>query len=395
MAETLAADPDVRVVEELALWATPDTAARLAGHPHADVRSAVAANEATPPAVLAALVSGEGLPPARRCRVCDREKIPFVHDPHCSRIGCDLLPGAACDGSHESTVHEMRLRALRNPALPAETAVGFVSHPSMPLRRQLAAREDLPPWAYQRLADDPIPGVRSELAANPAVDVALLLTLAADQDRDVRRALAHHPDVPLDVLAELARGTRLGSPLLPRIVAASPTEVRELAESPEPLLRMLVARRRDLPPEVRDALAADADAKVAKSIAPHPGLSEAGLRSMVDRHGAQVIAKVATNPDATPELLEDLARHRPPVRKSFREIARHPNATGAALLACLSDRQARPIAAGHPALPISAMTELLTDDDWRTAEAAAANASLPLAAMAALVSRGPNEDPCA
>lgn len=37
--ETLAADPDVAVVAELALWTTePSIAARLAAHPHAEVR---------------------------------------------------------------------------------------------------------------------------------------------------------------------------------------------------------------------------------------------------------------------------------------------------------------------------------------------------------------------
>jgi hypothetical protein len=54
--------------------AQPDAAlalaAGLAEHPHGEVRRAVAANGATPPAVLAALISGKGLPPARWCPVC-------------------------------------------------------------------------------------------------------------------------------------------------------------------------------------------------------------------------------------------------------------------------------------------------------------------------------------
>lgn len=150
---------------------------------------------------------------------------------------------------------------------------------------------------------------------------------------------------------------------------------------------MLIAQRRDLPPAVRDALAADSDAKVVKSIAPHPGLSEAQLRTMVDRQGGRVVAKVATNPEATPALLEDLARHKPSVQKVFREIARHRNASASALLACLADAQARPIAAGHAALPPPIIEELLTDADWRVVEAAAANPSLPLAAMSGLLPR--------
>lgn len=383
--DTLAADPDVRVVAELALWTTPDVTARLAAHPHAEVRRAVAGNEATPPATLAALVTGEGLPAARRCLVCDREETPFVHDPQCPRRDCDLLPGASCDGSHESAVHDIREAALRNPATPVEALVGFVDHPSMLLRWALAARQDLPQQACARLASDPTPGVRADLAENPAIDDALIRALASDRDPNVRRRLAHHPRVPLDVLTHLARTAKIGATLLPRIAASSPAEVEELAKSPDPAARMLVAQRRDLPPEIRDRLADDPDAKVVKALAPHPGLTEAQLRAMIDRHGARVLAKVATNPDAPPALLEDLVRHKPTVQKVFREIARHRAATASALLICLADKQARPIAAGHPALPPPVIAELLADANWRVVEAAAANPSLPPAVISDLV----------
>jgi hypothetical protein len=383
--ETLAADPDVRVVAELALWTTPDMAARLARHPHAEVRSAVAANESTPPDVLAMLVTGEGIPPAGRCLVCDREATPFVHDPNCPRPDCDLLPGAACDGSHESTLDALRERALRNPATPIDVLIGFADHSSPVLRWELAARPDLPPQICARLADDPAPGVRADLAKNPVIGEAVMRALATDPSPDVRSSVALNPNVPLDLLTALADTAKIGSTLLPRIAAASPAEVKDLAKSPHPGVRMLVAERRDLPAEIRDVLAVDPDAKVLKSIAGHPGLSAAQLRSMVDRHGVRVAAKVAANPDTPPALLEELTRHEPPVQKVFRVVARHRNATPLALLACLADRQARPIAAKHAALPPDVLVELLADDDWQVVEAAAANPVLPLAVMAELV----------
>ncbi|MFJ4467726.1 hypothetical protein ACIP2X_09675 [Streptomyces sp. NPDC089424] len=383
--ETLAADRDVRVVTELAWWATPEVAGRLAEHPHAEVRRAVAANEATPPVILEALITGTGLPPAQRCLVCDREETPFAHDQNCPRPDCDLLPGAACDGSHQSTVHDVQQAALRNGATPTEAASSFVDHPSVLLRSALAARPDLPPEVCRRLAADPVPGVRATLAENPAVDDALMTVLADDRGHDVQRRLAHNPHVPLDVLRHLAGATKIGATLLPRIAAATPAEVEDLAHSPNPTLRMLLAQRRDLPDEIRDALAIDPDAKVVKSVAGHPGLSEAQLRAMVERHGVQVVAKVAANPGASGALLEDLTRHEPPVQKSFREVARHRNATAPALLACLADNQAQRVAASHPALPPSALSTLLTDTDWRVVEAAAANPSLPLSAMSDLV----------
>lgn len=76
-----------------------------------------------------------------------------------------------------------------------------------------------------------------------------------------------------------------------------------------------------------------------------------------------------------------MTRHDPPVPKAFREVARHRNATAPALLACLTDRQARPIAAAHPSLPVPVVVELLGDAEGRVAEAAAANPSLPPAMM--------------
>jgi hypothetical protein len=103
--DTLAADPDVRVIAELALWTTPDVAEILAAHPHAEVRRAVESNEATPPAALAALVTGEGLPAARRCLVCDREETPSftIRSAHGPTATCCRAPPATAPTSPPST----------------------------------------------------------------------------------------------------------------------------------------------------------------------------------------------------------------------------------------------------------------------------------------------------
>jgi uncharacterized protein (DUF2336 family) len=345
----------------------------------------VATNEATPPDVLTALLTGKGLPPARSCVVCEREATPFTHDPACERTDCTLPPGASFDGSHESTVLDIQQMALGNPSTPANAVVDFASHPAMLLRREVAVRTDLPPRVYAQLAEDPVPWVRSTLAENPAIDEALIRVLAADRGHDVQRRVAHHPRVPLDVIECLAGVAGIGSTWLPRIASATPREVEDLAASTNPAVRMLLAQRRDLPGPIRDRLAGDLDAKVLKSIAPHPGLSEGQLRAIVAQHGARVVAKVAANPDATPELLVDLARHEPPVQKAFREVARHRNATAEVLLVCLADHQARPIAARHSALPPSVIAELVDDESWQVAEAAGANSSLPATVMSRLV----------
>lgn len=385
VADTLAADPEVQVVAELALWTTADRAARLARHPHAQVRQFAAANEATSPDVLAALLTGEGLPPAASCLVCDREPVPFIHPADCARLDCDLPPGASCDGSHESAGHAITWHALGNPSTPAAAAARLAGDPSPFLRRALAERADLPLDAARRLAADPVPGVRETVAGNPSADGELLRKLAADPSPDVRRQAAHHPAVPLDVLAELARSTRIGPVLLPRVAAASRAEISGLARSADPVLRMLTAQRRDLPDQIRDELARDPDAKVLASVAPHPGLPEARLLAMVDQHGPRVAAQAAANPDATPAILARIAQNQPAARKALRVIARHPHAPGPALLACLDDRRAGRIAASHPNLPVPSLLDLLSSDDPDLVEAAAANPSLPGDVMADLI----------
>ncbi|BCL28857.1 hypothetical protein ACFFS2_05415 [Streptomyces aurantiacus] len=202
------------------------------------------------------------------------------------------------------------------------------------------------------------------LAANPALPSELVDRLIAVADDDIAWELACRADLNRTQAVALAERVE-GSAVV--------------------LVLLLVAQRRDLPSGIRDRLAADPDAKVVKALAPHPGLTEARLRAMVDRHGVRVLAKVATNPDASPALLEDLVRRRPTARKVFREVARHRGATDSSLLVCLTDHQARPMAAGHPALPPPAIVELLADTDRQVAETAAANPSLPLAVLSDLV----------
>ncbi|WP_324605287.1 hypothetical protein [Streptomyces sp. NRRL F-2664] len=390
--DALAGDADLEVTTELALWTTsPPVAARLARHPHAEVRRVVAANEAVPPAALAALLTGDGLESARSCLDCeDRAEgraAPFAH----RSCGPDPAggpgPGAACDGTHGSTVHGTWRRALANPATPPAAVAAFADHPSEPLRWAVARHPGLPAHVRTRLAEDPAPGVRAALAGNPGTGAAICRRLAADPDPEVRRALAHHPRVPFDVLARLVltTRTRTGPDPLPRISSATPDELAEAAASARGQVRMLVAQRRDLPPDVRNRLASDEDASVAKAVAPHPGLPAELLRGMVALHGVQVLAGVAANPDAPADLLAELAHREPPVRRALREIASHPNATAGALMPCLADRKARVRAAAHPALPPAVVVELLDDTDPAVVEAAAANPALPSAVMRGLL----------
>jgi hypothetical protein len=374
----LSDDREVEVVAAVARSArlTGELAQALAGHPHLTVRRSVAGNERTPPPVLAALAAGVGSPVARWCSGCD---------------GSAALPDwMQCAGAdHETARIDLAYAVVTNPATPGEAVAGYAEHPTTYVRRALASRPDLPQHSYAMLAADPIPGVRGAVAENQAIDEQLIRALAGD-DTYVRRRLAHNPAIPLDVLAQIAPSTKIGPTLLPRIAAATLDEIHTLARSPVPALRMMLAERPDLPATVVLLLAEDPDAKVLKSLAPNPRLTDEQLRAIVARHGVRVIAAVTRNQSCSPQLLHDLATHTPPAQKALRAIATHPNADAATLLQCLPDRQARSDAARHPALPSAVITRLLHDPDERVAEAAAANPSLPNRTMEYLISAEPD-----
>ncbi|MFF7994054.1 hypothetical protein ACFZDG_30230 [Kitasatospora xanthocidica] len=228
------------------------------------------------------------------------------------------------------------------------------------VRHQLSEHPGLPAGVYHRLAEDPALWIRGNLADNPGIDPPLMRRLATDDDPDVRRRLAHHPAVPLDLLERLAGTARIGPALLPRIAAADPVELTRLAGSSEPRVRMLVARHRDLPASVRDALAADPDAAVANAIAPHPGLTPARLTALLDRFGTKVATGIAANPDAPTALLDRIAGIEPGPVKALRAVAAHPHAGPGALARCLAapDERTAEAAAGNPALPVEVITAL-------------------------------------
>ncbi len=101
------------------------------------------------------------------------------------------------------------------------------------------------------------------------------------------------------------------------------------------------------------------------------------------RHGTPVYPRVALNPNCPPDLLHHLVTHAPAGHRTFREVAGHPGASAATLLLCLRDERGR-AAARHPNLPADVLLDLLAGP--ATAEAAAANPSLPVSEMAKLLS---------
>ncbi|MET7597904.1 hypothetical protein ABZS84_23000 [Streptomyces sp. NPDC005481] len=150
-----------------------------------------------------------------------------------------------------------------------------------------------------------------------------------------------------------------------------------------------------LPSELVDRLIAVADDDVAASLADRPDLSHAQAVELASRvpgsalplayNGRLTAADI--HPSAQPLAALGLLEEGSGNPEWARLFAADPLVEHREKLAECPGLP--PAAAGHPALPVSAMGELLTDPDCFVVEAAAANPSLPQAAMSALVaSRG-------
>ncbi|WP_439660073.1 hypothetical protein ACSHWB_00345 [Lentzea sp. HUAS TT2] len=334
--DLLARDPDPAVVASLARFSSSGSSlAFLSGHPDVDVRRALASNPFVAPAVLASMSASGGL--ARE------------------------LAG--------------------NPATPSAVAAELLRHHAS--RYFLAGRTDLPSGVYEELAAELEPGILSQLAANPAVPVPVLRSLAGT--RALRLVLLRNPVIPLSLLEELAPVAPVGGELVPRVASASVAELREMALSPVAQVRMLVAGRSDLPPDLFAGLVLDGDLGVAAAVVTHPLVVVEQLGELASRHGAGLYPWIARNPLCPAELLHHMALRADSGEEIFRAVARHPAASGETLSLCLEDAQARYLAAAHPHLPVARIVELL--GSAFTAGAAAANPSLPVRVMEELVDR--------
>jgi len=296
-----------------------------------------------------------------------------------------LLPARPVATPSDTTWHgvDPDVALAADPTTPPGKVIALLDHDSAVVRWTLAGRPDLPGEIHERLAADPIPGVRADLAANPVlVSEPILRGLGNDESADVRRSVAHNPSVPLDVLTHLADSIRIGPSLLPRVTTATDEELRLLTASPSARVRILAAQRIALPADVFELLVTDGDIRVAKGIAPHPALSADRLWALAERHGPSLFRRLATNPHCDPDLLHHMARNAT-ARRTYRAVAEHPNTRGETLLLCLGDDVARRWAAAHPNLPADVLIGLVEDPSL--AGCAAANPSLPVEVMERLI----------
>ncbi|MFG1645665.1 hypothetical protein ACGFMK_35745 [Amycolatopsis sp. NPDC049252] len=317
--ERLLTDPDLDVVTSAARCQSlsEELAVRLASDARPVVRRAVAANEHTPPDVLLRLLPDP--------------------DPQVMH----LLAG--------------------NPAMPPDVLRHLVGGRSVRAgqltRWKLASRTDLADDVYAVLAEDDLPGVRRDLAANPAAVALLPRLLARDRSREIRQRAAVNPLIPLTSLVRLAAETKIGAGLVPRVATATEAELRILAGAPAAQVRRLAAAREDLPSDLLERFTADPDAGVAKAVAANPRLGPAQLRTLA-RHGSPVHARLAANPRCPGDLARRMLGGASV--RTLRELARQPGLAPESIVELLGHADDRVVtaAAANPGLPVAAMADL-------------------------------------
>ncbi|MFD5067291.1 hypothetical protein ACFWNC_04995 [Streptomyces sp. NPDC058369] len=351
----------------------PDLLPGLARHPNTVVRQAVAENENTPPALLAALLADGGGPAPTRCGACWRRE-------------------TAC-ADHSPGILRIRLAAARHPAVPPEGLAALLAAGEDRTTEAVAARTDLPADLLKRLAHHPSCDVRAVIAANSAVPEALLRTLAADRASEVRLAVAENAAVPLDLLTRVVANERMPGEPVPRVESATELELRTLAASRGAQARALVADRTRLPRDLTEQLATDPDIAVAQRIAARSELDPERLAGLSERHGPPVFAAVARHPGCPADPLQRMAAHPAVTKRAMREIANHPAAQADTLQLCLAsqDPQTRHRAAARTVLPLPVLESLIDAPDRPLAQAAATNPALPEQVMERLITQALTE----
>jgi hypothetical protein len=268
---------------------------------------------------------------------------------------CALSPAVVEQCFADGEVHPL----ARNRHTPADALARLARHPDTEIRKLVATRPDLGPEAAE-LRQDPDEDVRMRARLQPSIH-------SWAEFEAVRWVVGHGPDCTC--------------PITEPAPELSPDWYATCSASEEPVLRRVAASWPGLPAELVGTLALDDDEEVRIRLACH-------------------------QPLAPPHLLLDIFVTRPVHRPHLLTLPAFPR-TGRAHLIGHPDPEVRALAAADPALPeppvddpdetvcrAAAANPSLTPEGLeplltgpRTAEGAAANPSLPVPRMHALLDR--------
>ncbi|MDQ8181903.1 hypothetical protein [Pelagicoccus sp. SDUM812005] len=253
-----------------------------------------------------------------------------------------------------------------NPRSPAQSLGLLAAHPSASVRIAVASNPNVSPKECQTLAQDEAPFVRAAIAQNPSLPTYLQFILATDAEPAVKIALAERENLDGDVAHRLSRDPsalvkaallrnkyldpelfqmwadsddEILQAILLRRADKFPASVRNsLRYSPHPSVRfpaldssplslpemlwlaesdtiedrVYLAQKPDLPAAIQRILAQDTATKVRRYLAASANLQQDIAERIATSHDLQACIALAKNPQASPELLNELCLHPDP-----------------------------------------------------------------------------------
>ncbi|MFC8424115.1 hypothetical protein ACFUN7_25090 [Streptomyces sp. NPDC057236] len=372
--ERLLGDSEPRVREWLAQSdrMPEDLRARLAADPDPEVRATLARwwTQAPEPIRRTLLTDPEDVVRARACATY-YARLPHPVPP------ADLLPALLADPV-------TRAGAVRHCTLDTDTALRLADDPTPEVREELAGHPGLPPSLRDVLAEDPDLRVGLRVFARRDTPEPTRATIHARLLSDVLprdwltdlHAGLDDDALERQIMSEMAR-LRLRTLRLPWVTADPLPHV----DSPYACFRASAAMSDDLPAPVVARLLDDEDSGVRTAMALHArDRIDAATAERIDRTyrpvkktrwrpaddfplPTDVLRRLATDPDPR---MRQLAPRDPDLPVELvRRLAADPDPT------------VRHTVATHPRLPVRELTQLLADPSEWVAAAAAGNPDLP------------------
>ncbi len=253
-----------------------------------------------------------------------------------------------------------------NPRTPAQSLGLLAAHKNASVRIAVASNPNVSPKECQTLAQDETAFVRAAIAQNPNLPTYLQFILATDDEPAVKIALAERDNLDGDVAHHLSRDDsalvkaavlqnknldpelfqmwadsddEILQSLIQRRADKFPASVRNsLRYSPHPTVRFpalgsspislsemlwlaesdtiedraYLAQKPNLPAAIQRILAQDTSAKVRRYLAASASIQQDIAERVATSHDLQACIALAKNPNASPELLNELCLHSDP-----------------------------------------------------------------------------------
>jgi len=185
----------------------------------------------------------------------------------------------------------------------ARTLARLATSADAGLRECVAANPHTPVETLEQLADDEVAAVRRRVAANPTTARHTILKLSADNDDVVRRTLINNSNAAVNVTSTLERA-RPSSARRGLTIG----ELREMAANTRAEIRVQAARHRSSTPDILTLLSDDPRSfRPRRAVAANPNTPVHILWTLADDKDIEVRQNVALNPNTPSHLLMHLA----------------------------------------------------------------------------------------